>query len=325
MEKKIDSLVSMLTPCYNGEKYIWRLLDSVLTQTYSNIQMVIVDDGSTDNSEMVIKEYIKKFEKRGYSLTYVYQKNQGLSSTINNGLKIVTGDYLIWPDIDDWYASDNAISEMVSVLDNSDDSVSMVRCQYHELEEGTLKIVKKNCVNDSTKGKTDLFEDALFLQNGHWLLPGGYMAKLKKIDEVIPGRDIYTERYAGQNWQLQLPLSYNLKVITIEKYLFNYLRRKNSFTRGMYGQLDMYNAFRATVLNTLDRIHSLPEEQKEKYKEKVRIKYNTIFFRIYIESGDFKNAKEILSKFDSIPKKMLIKFWLYQIPYGKNILKAFIR
>ena len=94
-------LVYILTPSYNCGQYIYRLLNSVLTQTYPNIEMTVIDDGSTDNTKDIIISYQFKFAARCYKLNYVYQNNQGLSSTINNGLKLVHGDFLIWPDADD--------------------------------------------------------------------------------------------------------------------------------------------------------------------------------------------------------------------------------
>ena len=62
-------LVSLLTPCYNAGHLIHRLLDSVLNQTYPFIEMIVIDDGSTDNSEQVIRSYISRFEERGYILS----------------------------------------------------------------------------------------------------------------------------------------------------------------------------------------------------------------------------------------------------------------
>ena len=84
-----QDLVSILTPCYNTGKYIHRLLDSVLSQTYSAIEMIVVDDGSTDNSKDIIKSYIPKFEARGYELKYLYQENSGQSVAIQKGLHLV--------------------------------------------------------------------------------------------------------------------------------------------------------------------------------------------------------------------------------------------
>jgi len=77
----MQKLISILTPTYNYGHFIHRLLDSVLQQTYNNIEMIIIDDGSTDNTKQVIDGYIEKFQKRGFSLNYIYQGNQGLSIT----------------------------------------------------------------------------------------------------------------------------------------------------------------------------------------------------------------------------------------------------
>ena len=123
----MEKLVSILTPCYNGEKYIWRLLDSVIDQTYPNIEMFVIDDGSTDNSANLIKSYIPKFESKGYSLTYIYQENSGQAGAINTGLKKISGEYLVWPDADDWYNTNTAITDLVEVFENSPDNVGLVR------------------------------------------------------------------------------------------------------------------------------------------------------------------------------------------------------
>ena len=196
MEKVNNSnhkLVSIITPCYDSDKYINKLLDSVLIQNYPNVEMIVVDDGSNDESAKIIKSYINKFKDRKYSLFYIYQNNKGQSSAVNKALKLVKGDYLVWPDADDYYADREAISEMVKVLDDSNETVSMVRVQYNVLDESGCKIGHLGA-SEETKYKTDLFEDAVFGSNGFWYPPGGVMAKMSKIDELIPNREIYTEK-----------------------------------------------------------------------------------------------------------------------------------
>lgn len=321
MKQKSEKLVTVLTPCYNVEKYIHRLLDSILIQTYSNIEMIIVDDGSTDKSKIIIESYREKFEIKGYKLKYVYQTNQGLSSVINNGLKLVNGDYLVWPDSDDWYESKNVIKELAEVLDNSDETVSMARCQYLEVDETTLEVVKKFGLRPDTKEKEYFFEDCLFLRNDYWLLPGGYMAKVNKIDELIPNREIYTERFAGQNFQLHLPLLYKHKLLTVENYSFNYLRRQNSFTRGMYKQMDMYSAFKNTVLNTIKNINFDSIDEKKKYILKTNLKYDIIFFSVYLDAERYSDAKKILLESNHIPKKLWVKYFMAKLPFLKTLLK----
>ena len=84
-------LVSVITPCFNTGDYLHWLLDSVLEQTYPYIQMIVVDDGSTDNSRQIIESYVPKFNDRGYSLEYVYQENQGQSAAIQNRAGLCKG------------------------------------------------------------------------------------------------------------------------------------------------------------------------------------------------------------------------------------------
>ena len=112
-------LVSIITPCYNTGSIVHRLLDSILEQDYPSVEMFAIDDGSTDNTPDVIKSYIPKFEKKGYRLTYVKQENGGQSSAINNGLKMVSGEYLAWPDSDDFYCVPTAISSLVITLNEN--------------------------------------------------------------------------------------------------------------------------------------------------------------------------------------------------------------
>lgn len=296
----MGKLVSILTPCYNGDKIIWRLLDSILNQTYPEIEMFVIDDGSTDNSANLIKTYIPKFELKGYSLTYIYQENSGQSVAINNGLKLIKGDYLVWPDCDDWYATNDAIQQMVEVLDNSAENVSMVRCQSNLIDEDTLKQVGKFGLNKKTKGKTNLFEDCLLAKNRYWYVPGDYMAKTKKIDETIPNREIYTEKNAGQNWQLMLPLLYKNECLTIEKNLYNVLVREDSHSRGLYSTLDQqlqrYDSYEKTLLATIDNIVKMPVTEKHKYEHTIKNNYNVLRFNLFMSNKKFKGALNMFFK-----------------------------
>lgn len=256
------NLVSIITPCYNGEKYISKLLDSVLSQTYSSIEMFIIDDGSTDKSADIIKAYIPKFKKRGFNLEYIYQPNQGQSVAINNALKMVKGDYVVWPDADDYYATPETIEKMVNLLNKTGDDTSMVRVYYNVLDEKDNKIGSFDD-SDATRYKTDLFEDCLFeYGKGFWGVAGGYMAKMSKVDERIPGREIYTERHAGQNYQLALPLLYKYKCVTIEEYLYNLVVHDDSHSRNLSTGDKRQMIYRRTIKKTLSTL-ALEKEYKK--------------------------------------------------------------
>src|SRR5690349_12444252 len=91
---KSNDLVSVIIPCYNHGKYLSRAIESVLSQTYRNVEIVVVDDGSADNT----KEVTDTFPH----VLYVHQNNQGLSAARNTGINNSKGKYLLFLDADDW-------------------------------------------------------------------------------------------------------------------------------------------------------------------------------------------------------------------------------
>lgn len=95
--KTNSALVSVIVPCYNNGKYLLETLNSVLSQTYSNWECIVIDDGSTDDSRKVAENFVRK-DKR---FQYIYQENHGVSNARNNGIKKAAGKYILPLDGDD--------------------------------------------------------------------------------------------------------------------------------------------------------------------------------------------------------------------------------
>ncbi len=93
-----DELISVIIPCYNDGPYLADAIESVLKQGYSQIEIIVVDDGSSDNSEAVAKSY-------GDQVTYIHQDNQGISAARNTGLKHCKGNYIGFLDADDMWSA----------------------------------------------------------------------------------------------------------------------------------------------------------------------------------------------------------------------------
>ena len=89
--------ISIIVPVYNVSEYLAKCLDSLVSQSFKNIEIIVVNDGSTDNSEEIVKEY----QKRYMNIKYFYKENGGLSSARNYGLEKATGEYIIIIDHDD--------------------------------------------------------------------------------------------------------------------------------------------------------------------------------------------------------------------------------
>lgn len=103
--------VSVIVPVYNSEQYLKKCLDSLIKQSYKNIEIILVDDGSTDTSGMICDDYVKENEK----LFVIHKKNEGVSSARNVALDIISGDYCCFVDSDD-YVEPDYVKNMVSLI-----------------------------------------------------------------------------------------------------------------------------------------------------------------------------------------------------------------
>jgi glycosyltransferase involved in cell wall biosynthesis len=239
--------------------------------------MYVIDDGSTDQTAAVVKSYIPKFERRGYALTYIYQAHAGQSFAINNGLQYVKGEFLVWPDSDDYYAADTAIEQMANVLKSSTDEFAMVRTQENIVEDADeIRILRVNGLHAKEEEDQSLFEDCLLSQNDFYFCSGAYMIRLRCLLETsrFP---LYQMADAGQNWQLLLPVLYHYRCKTILKPLYHVTERLASHNRGQYQglrrQLIRLDAYEQTSICCLDSIIGMPEELQKKYKRIIRKKY----------------------------------------------------
>ena len=98
----MNKLISIIIPVYNVENYLKKCIESVIKQTYKNLEIILIDDGSTDNSGKICNEYLKKDSR----IIVIHQENKGLSEARNAGLNIAKGEYIGFVDSDDYIAND---------------------------------------------------------------------------------------------------------------------------------------------------------------------------------------------------------------------------
>jgi glycosyltransferase involved in cell wall biosynthesis len=144
MEKPVNidkSIVSVIIPCYNHGTYLPEAIESVINQSYKNFEIIVIDDGSIDNTKEVCNNYP--------IVKYIYQKNAGLSAARNTGIKYSSGAYLVFLDADDWLL-ENAFESNLDILINNNDIafVSGGHKLFYEPEDKTW-IVQKEIVKSS--------------------------------------------------------------------------------------------------------------------------------------------------------------------------------
>lgn len=220
-----NPLVSVITPCFNGEKYVDAFLTSILKQTYSNLELIFVNDGSADRTEQIALSYKEKFENRGIRFIYIYQENSGQAAAINRGLKIFSGDYLTWPDSDDILTEDS-IQVRVAFLERSPDYM-LVRSNGLYVEENTLARLCR--ISDKPNRFNEYIMEDLFLDRTYCSC-GCYMVRKEAFFQIYPQRQIFESR-EGQNWQLLVPISSISKCRYLDEDLYWVVRRADSHCR----------------------------------------------------------------------------------------------
>lgn len=331
MEKIINKgKVSLVVPVYNMSKYISHLLDTILTQSYPDIEVIAINDGSKDNSVEILESYIERFKNKGYDLKIYSQENAGLAVTVRNGLHYVTGEFVSWPDSDDFYNSEYAIEKMVTTLKNAPEDVRMVRIQEKVVVEETGK-VRKILGSPVCDGEgLSLFEDCLYAKNGFYMPPIGYMVDFKTLVEET-GLDYYTERLAGQDWQLYLPVLYKYRCVTVPEPLCTYLIRGNSHSRGLFKgyelTLERYKAYCHTLVETVRRLRDMPQQEKEKHIDRLTYTYNRWYYNIAITAKNKNGLSEIYHSFTDATKEkpeFKIPYLVSRVPGGMILLHALL-
>lgn len=284
-----EKLVSIITPCYNGADYVHRLLDSILNQTYTNIEFIFVNDGSTDDTERVVLEYKPKFEAKGYSFIYIYQDNAGQSAALNKGLKIFSGDYLTWPDSDDYYSSHTAIGDRIHFLELNESCSVIYTNGALVSEEGCLIGCFKN---ESFDYETrNIFMDCL-LERSFWYCPIAFIFRSSVVKSTIKDLSIYESR-GGQNWQMMLPVFFENSVKYVDLLDFVYLVRSNSHSRHNLDQLECEinrrNEHKRIILNTIERMF-LSSQEKQKLVNITENKYIRIMFNLYTRCNQMRKS-----------------------------------
>lgn len=148
------SLVSIIVPIYNGEKYILKCLNSLVNQTYKNIEIIVVNDGSIDNSLSLVKEMALK----NNNIKVIDKINTGVSDTRNAGIDMASGEFLMFVDADDWIEKET-VQECVQNVGNCD----AVRFLEYIIDDGPLKLVscKYNNTPDRITNSNEVFEDLI--------------------------------------------------------------------------------------------------------------------------------------------------------------------
>ena len=285
--------ITIISPCYNGEKHLIPYIEGLLSQTHSNVEFIFVNDGSTDRTEEIINSYSEKFKAKGWDYIYVKQEIRGgQAKAINQGLKIFTGNYLCCIDSDD-IIMPTYLEDMSSFLEKNKD-FGIVFPWVEVIEEKTNKHIQYFKRVVPTHIQDTLFDNFILQQNHgeNYVFYASFMMRSSVFLEIYPKRTIY-EGLSGQNAQLILPVLYNYKCGYLHKILYKAVARKNSDSRLVSRQdflLKTYS-WEDIYCNVIKIIPNMPEYEKAYYFKFVKDYWQNVRGNFSNNVGEIENKE----------------------------------
>ncbi len=220
----VKNRVSVVTPVYNGEKHLHRLLESVLAQSWEDVEMILSDDGSQDGTLAAARAFRDRFRRRGYALRIVSGEHRNASAAINRALPQVTGEYLIWPDSDD-ELHPSSIRRRADFL--------AANPQYQCVRSLGRYLGPDGSPCPPQENMADWAGEELFfpvLTGESFVCCGCYMLRCEAFFAIYPQRRI-PEYDVGQNFQMLLPFLYRHRCPTIPEALYTVYVSPDSHSR----------------------------------------------------------------------------------------------
>lgn len=266
-------MVSVIIPVYNGELYIGQAIESILSQSYKNTEIIVVDDGSTDNSAKIIKE----FEQ----VKYIYQPNSGPSAARNRGIAASKGKYIAFLDSDDMYREDKIEKQVRALEQDHNADVVYNDCQVVDKDLNYINTLRSEGIYNNER---DFLCILLFRQIIP--IPPSIMLRRRCFEEGF----LYNEKYKhAEDYELILRLAERYKFAYIPEPIYIYRRHESNLTNAH--SLQQEREIKVLREIGFDRIEEIVEASSFPLLEK-----RFLLAKIFIKLSEYKNAENVLIK-----------------------------
>lgn len=281
----IKGRVSIITPTYNRPKWLPDAIESVLAQTYHDIELIVVNDGSTDNTEEILKPYMDK-------IVYIYKENGGQGAAVNTGIAAATGEYIGRVDDDDLFVPEKTALQVEMFEKNPE--LGLVAGHGHIINsEGEIMATRK--VPDYSKHGALLF----LLQHCIFSQPT-VMVRKECYDKVGPYRNIY-----GEDYEMWIRIARHYSVGVVDRPLAYYRRHDANLSRKerLAENNAEIRAFMRDIMDSISLEELVPDAGSIPHIYDIR-------GAIYMKHSLFKHARdEFLKAVKAEPENAIHRFW----------------
>lgn len=290
--------VSVILPVYNGAEHVSNSIDSVLAQTFSDFEFIIVNDCSTDNTWDILKSYALRDER---IRIFSNDVNLKLPRTLNEGFSHATGEYLTWTSDDNLYKP-NALQEMVKYLDTNPDC-GLVYADMTVVNELGEEITERIQVAENPKELAT-----------HSICGACFMYRKQIADKI----GVYDpDLFLAEDYEYWIRISEASSIMPLHKNLYTYRLQPNSLSGSI--RWERIKAQKVKVINKhFDYLLSLCENQDDRIR----------FFDNYLKCSDKANRSEhlhkvctIMPEYSRIDKKNRINYCKYKVKSLLGIVK----
>lgn len=277
----MNDLVSIVVPVYKVEGYITKTLESIVNQTYKNIELVLVDDGTPDNSVAVAEAFLAS---KDIDWHFIHQPNSGLPTARNNGIKEAKGEWVICPDSDD-YIAPQTIEKMVEAAERF--NVSCVFCGYKNVHESSINAAVEKEGEAKKLEVKKLRRD--FLDRKIITLVPGMLLKRSVYEKVKYDKDCPHDEDIHFMWRLFYEID---DIAYIDADYYNYLIRGTSMSFTLKPE---------AYLKTSYRYDEMTKDLESKYPNDEIVtliypKYRLGGFHVLAKSTTFDIFKQTVKK-----------------------------
>ena len=269
-----NAIISVIVPVYNSEKHLNNCLESITGQTYKNIEIILVDDGSTDGSLDLLKEWEKKDER----IKLFHKENGGAASARNIGLEHVTGEYISFVDSDD-IITENMLEYMLETLEKYD--ADICQCGMEEIRENGSKMVLSGN------------EEFVATDKRFWeLVSNGDMPSVciltKLYKSALWEKIRFPEGHVFEDEAIILQMLKNKpRIVIVPMPFYNYLRMNSTVMRNLKSEDELY---KSSVL--FERMDYLFEQKYAKCVRKSFAYGIRLLCNCYKDKAFMKNASD---------------------------------